>query len=941
MGKKDQTTTSNSTQSYTPTGLNQLQDIWNKVQGVASTPYQAYTGQMTAGLDPTQQGGINTINNAQGTAQPYYNQATQYANAAAAPITSAQIQNYQSPYTQQVVNAAQNQFNDSNAQQQQQVVGNAALQGALGGDRVGVAQAELARQQKLAQDPTIAGLYNQGYTQALGAAQQDRAAQGQAAYSLGSLGSAAQNTAIQGGAAQLGAGAVGQQTTQAGLSAAYQQYLQQQAFPYQQAQFLSSYGLPSITAQGGTQSGQSQTTQPGPSPWGQIAGLGISAAAAFSDERVKKNIDEIGKTFDGQPIYRFEYKGTNRQQIGLMAQDVEKTRPDAVGSFGGIKTVDYRKATEGAAQKGKFARGGAVDYLSVPSFIPDSDPKLSDLTHQMSPMTAPQSNQQSGQQSGFGMPTGQNLKDMTAGFKGLGNAFGGLGDVSPGNIGGTGLEGFGGLYSVGGTVMPSPVVQGYDLGGGVSFDDRSLPAQEAIASGVFDPQGQNNTPFSRAPEFTPSPIVGPVPLPSARPDNIQPTMMADDGQMPASPMADRPQAPLAVNDGATMELAAREKPKSESSYGGFNPLGLSDDARTGLIAAGLGMAASRSPFALQAVGEGGLQGLSTYVGQKKERQRVDQEAQKLAQQASQFATTSGETKRYHDILDQQRKDTLGERKTRSGYLKNADGTMSIIKGGPADPEVIAATAKAKVGSDSLLNDETLKAMAEQYRAGDTSVLTNLGRGAQGAQNIVRLRQEVQRQNSDAGLGGADQAVRNAEFMGTKAGQRTLGTKQANIELAATEFKQVLPVVREASAAVSRTNYPDLNKIIQAWQEKTGDPKIVAFGGGINTLVNLYARAISPNGVGTVSDKDHAREILTKAWSQGQFDAAAGMMEKEIDAALQSPEKVRDEMRKRFIGGQKGSASQAPTSAAPVIPQRVKQGGHTYERQPDGSMKAID
>lgn len=223
------------------------------------------------------------------------------------------------------------------------------------------------------------------------------------------------------------------------------------------------------------------------------------------------------------------------------------------------------------------------------------------------------------------------------------------------------------------------------------------------------------------------------------------------------------------------------------------------------------------------------------------------------------------------------------------------------------------------GTNQLLPPETIKFMAEQYRAGDTSVLTNLGRGAQGAQNIVALRAEIARQNAAAGVSGAEQAARNAEFFGTKAGERTLGTRQANIELAATEFKQVLPVVRQASASVDRTRYPDLNRIIQAYEQRTGDPQIVAFGSGVNTLINLYARAISPTGVPTVSDKDHAREILDRAWSSGQFDAAVGMMEKEIDAALTSPAKVRQEMRERFLGGPTQVAPAAATAAAPLAP----------------------
>ena len=280
-----------------------------------------------------------------------------------------------------------------------------------------------------------------------------------------------------------------------------------------------------------------------------------------------------------------------------------------------------------------------------------------------------------------------------------------------------------------------------------------------------------------------------------------------------------------------------------------------------------------------------------------------------------------------------------------GFQRTEDGGMRAIPGGPSDPDYLSRATEAKADREpkvvpfgsTLVNQEgkvvyqgspdvglfdqsTLKHLAEQYRAGDTSVFTNLGRGAQGAQNIIELRKEVARQNAEAGISGADQAMRNAEFFGTKAGQRTLGTRSANIELAATEFDQVLPIVQKASQAVDRTRFPDLNRVMMAAQEKTGDPNVVAFGGGVNTLINLYARAISPTGVPTVSDKDHAREILSRAWTQGQFDAAVGMMKQEIGAALYSPERVRDEMRRRFIGGQGQSSPSASTGAAsPALP----------------------
>jgi hypothetical protein len=86
--------------------------------------------------------------------------------------------------------------------------------------------------------------------------------------------------------------------------------------------------------------------------------LAMLPMMAASDRRLKDDIEKIGKTFDGQDIVRYRYKGEPATQIGLIAQDVEKHHPDAVGLAGGYRTVDYRKATEDAADRGHFAGGG-------------------------------------------------------------------------------------------------------------------------------------------------------------------------------------------------------------------------------------------------------------------------------------------------------------------------------------------------------------------------------------------------------------------------------------------------------------------------------------------------------------------------------------------------------------------------------------------------------
>jgi hypothetical protein len=64
----------------------------------------------------------------------------------------------------------------------------------------------------------------------------------------------------------------------------------------------------------------------------------------MSDRRLKKNIKRLGTTEGGTPIYRYQMKGSNKTQIGVMAQDVEKKQPEAVvKTRQGYKMVDYSK----------------------------------------------------------------------------------------------------------------------------------------------------------------------------------------------------------------------------------------------------------------------------------------------------------------------------------------------------------------------------------------------------------------------------------------------------------------------------------------------------------------------------------------------------------------------------------------------------------------------
>jgi len=217
-----------------------------------------------------------------------------------------------------------------------------------------------------------------------------------------------------------------------------------------------------------------------------------------------------------------------------------------------------------------------------------------------------------------------------------------------------------------------------------------------------------------------------------------------------------------------------------------------------------------------------------------------------------------------------------------------------------------AKMKHAADPDAKLTPEDVHFLAQQAAAGDTSVYQNLGRGVQGAQNIVAIRREVEKLNTSQGKTGADQAASNVVYGGEKAAARTGATRAANIGMAVAEAQQTFPLVRQTSAALPRTQFVPANRALQAAESNTGDPKVIAFGAALNTSINAYARAISPTGVPTVSDKEHARRILSTANTPEQVDAALDIMEKEMAAARQAPQEVQAQQRTRISGHGEGA-----------------------------------
>lgn len=99
---------------------------------------------------------------------------------------------------------------------------------------------------------------------------------------------------------------------------------------------LQAGGLVANTGQKSTNTGG------GPSTLGSIASAAGGIASIFSDRRLKRDIERVGEFPDGLGIYSFRYVMGIKRVFGVMADEVAKIRPWALGpKRAGYSTVNY------------------------------------------------------------------------------------------------------------------------------------------------------------------------------------------------------------------------------------------------------------------------------------------------------------------------------------------------------------------------------------------------------------------------------------------------------------------------------------------------------------------------------------------------------------------------------------------------------------------------
>lgn len=220
---------------------------------VSQIPYQAYTGPRVAAFRPQEMQAFRMAENAatSGVGRAKLQAATDAARRVAG-YTPAQFQEdvagYMSPYQQNVIDATMARLAQNRAERDAATRAQMASAGAFGNERRGVYEAQLAGEQDLNTAQTLANLYQQGYSQAAGLAQQTLGQQ------LAGAGQLAQysDQALQQAQARAGmlqaAGQAQRQMAQQNLDVAYQDFLAQRGYPVEQLRIFQSglTGLPNV-----------------------------------------------------------------------------------------------------------------------------------------------------------------------------------------------------------------------------------------------------------------------------------------------------------------------------------------------------------------------------------------------------------------------------------------------------------------------------------------------------------------------------------------------------------------------------------------------------------------------------------------------------------------------------------------------------------------------
>lgn len=191
-----------------------------------------------------------------------------------------------------------------------------------------------------------------------------------------------------------------------------------------------------------------------------------------------------------------------------------------------------------------------------------------------------------------------------------------------------------------------------------------------------------------------------------------------------------------------------------------------------------------------------------------------------------------------------------------------------------------------------------------------------GQKQAGKSVIANDRAQFIQEFKDAHGGVAPTSAETTQWENSRKGQAAeetaVGRRAGGIALAVQEAHDTIPNVMRLAEQNAGKGLATWNAIDNRWKVEKGDAGFAEYVQQMNALVNIYGRAVN-GGNATVSDKEHARDMLNPNMPLTGVQGSLKGFTREIDIAEKSPGKVRERMR-----GGESSGPSSPAAPGSVI-----------------------
>jgi hypothetical protein len=256
-------------------------------------------------------------------------------------------------------------------------------------------------------------------------------------------------------------------------------------------------------------------------------------------------------------------------------------------------------------------------------------------------------------------------------------------------------------------------------------------------------------------------------------------------------------------------------------------------------------------------------------------------AQEQAREAQGGWKYAGQTQNGQGLMFQNSRGEIRVEPLAPGFAGNKNDETTLQKdyawaGGDSEKQKLL-NAHYGIKDKTPVSQDTIRTLGEQVLAGNYKALTRLGED-----NRVAVWDYIGKKEKDLGLPSGFILQSEAEQEARKTAEREYGRMDARRNTAGNTFLAGASTLIDLSEQMPRDHYYSVNEILNFSKKQMQDPQLSRLNAAVNTAVNEYANAITTSASGaTVSDKQHARELLSSAQDHESLKGALQTMTQEV------------------------------------------------------------